>query len=84
MGVKEGKAYSVMCAYNRINGEVCCGSDALLTKILRDEWGFEGYIVSDCDAIVDIYKGHHVTQTPERSCGACSQVGLRSRMRQGV
>lgn len=67
MGIKEGKAYSVMCAYNRINGEVCCGSDHLLTKILREEWGFNGYIVSDCDAIVDIYKYHKVKETPEEA-----------------
>lgn len=67
MGIKEGKAYSVMCAYNRINGEVCCGSDHLLTKILREEWGFTGYVVSDCDAIVDIYKYHKVKETPEEA-----------------
>jgi beta-glucosidase len=64
MGIKEGKAYSVMCAYNRYNGEVCCGSDALLNGILRTEWGFEGYVVSDCGAIADIYKEHKVVETP--------------------
>ncbi|MEI9921528.1 MAG: glycoside hydrolase family 3 C-terminal domain-containing protein [Bacteroidota bacterium] len=75
MGVKEGKAYSVMCAYNRINGEACCGSDHLLTKILREEWGFNGYIVSDCDAIVDIYKGHKITQTPEEAAALAVKSG---------
>jgi beta-glucosidase len=64
MGIKEGKAYSVMCAYNRLNGEACCGSSSLLTSILRNEWGFEGYVVSDCGAIVDIYRGHKVVDTP--------------------
>jgi beta-glucosidase len=64
MGIKEGKAYSVMCAYNRYNGETCCGSDALLNGILRTEWGFDGYIVSDCGAIRDIYAGHKVVSTP--------------------
>ena len=63
--VKEGKAYSVMCAYNRFDGKACCGSDTLLLKILRDEWGFEGYVVSDCGAISDIYQGHHVLKTVE-------------------
>jgi beta-glucosidase len=64
MGIKEGKAYSVMCAYNRYNGETCCGSNSLLTGILRTEWGFDGYIVSDCGAINDIYNGHKVVATP--------------------
>jgi beta-glucosidase len=75
MGVKEGKAYSVMCAYNRVNGEVCCGSNQLLTKILRDEWGFDGYIVSDCEAITDIYKYHKVTATPEEAAALAVKSG---------
>jgi beta-glucosidase len=64
MGIKEGKAYSVMCAYNRYKGEACCGSDLLLKDILRDEWGFQGYIVSDCGAIDDIYRFHKIVATP--------------------
>ena len=52
--VVEGKAYSVMCAYNRTNEEPCCANKRLLTDILRDEWGFAGYVVSDCGAIEDI------------------------------
>lgn len=64
MGIKEGKAYSVMCAYNRYNGEACCGSSSLLNGILRLEWGFDGYVVSDCGAINDIYEGHKITGTP--------------------
>ena len=75
MGVKEGKAYSVMCAYNRINGEVCCGSNHLLTKILREEWGFDGYIVSDCGAINDIYQFHKVTATPEEAAALAVKSG---------
>lgn len=63
MGIKEGKAYSVMCAYNRYNGETCCGSSKLLNGILRTEWGFEGYVVSDCGAISDIFNGHKVVAT---------------------
>jgi beta-glucosidase len=75
MGIKEGKAYSVMCAYNRINGEVCCGSNHLLTQILREEWGFNGYIVSDCEAITDIYKFHKVVATPEEAAAMAVKSG---------
>ena len=64
MGVVQGGSYSVMCAYNRFRGEACCGSDFLLNKILRDDWGFEGYVVSDCGAIWDFYTGHKVVETP--------------------
>ena len=56
--VKEGKAVSVMGAYSRTNGEPCCASHTLLQKILRDEWGFDGYVVSDCGAIHDIHAHH--------------------------
>lgn len=67
--VDEAHVASVMCAYNRFNDEPCCGSSPLLQSILRDEWGFDGYIVSDCWALVDFYaKGHHeVVQTPEEA-----------------
>jgi beta-glucosidase len=74
MGIKEGKAYSVMCAYNRYNGETCCGSSSLLTGILRTEWGFDGYVVSDCGAINDIYNGHKVVATPAEAAA----LGVRS------
>lgn len=57
-GVKE-----VMCAYNRFEGEPCCGSSRLLQQILRDEWGFKGLVLSDCWAISDFYtEGHHNTE----------------------
>jgi beta-glucosidase len=59
--VKEAKAVSVMGAYNRTNGEPCCASKTLLQDILRDEWGFDGYVVSDCGAIQDIHAHHKVT-----------------------
>ena len=51
-GIKEGKAYSLMCAYNRFDGKACCGSEKLLGNILRSSWGFSGFVVSDCDGIV--------------------------------
>jgi beta-glucosidase len=56
--IMEAKAYSIMGAYNRVNGEACCASPTLLQKILREEWGFEGYVVSDCGAIDDIFSNH--------------------------
>jgi len=58
MCVREGGAQSIMCAYNRYEGEPCCSSTLLMTSILRREWGFDGYIVSDCGAISDILYGH--------------------------
>ncbi len=56
-----------MGAYNRTNGEPCCGSKTLLQDLLRDEWGFDGYITSDCWAISDFHLHHHVTSTPVES-----------------
>jgi len=56
--IVEGKADSVMCAYNRMNGEPCCANKELMTDILRGEWKFSGYVVSDCGAIDDIYMRH--------------------------
>jgi beta-glucosidase len=75
MGIKEGKAYSVMCAYNRLNGEACCGSNHLLNDILRKEWNFNGYIVSDCEAITDIYANHKLVATPEEAAALAVKSG---------
>jgi len=61
--VVEGGAESVMCAYNRTLDEACCASDLLLRRILRGEWGFNGYVVSDCWAIQDIYATHRLVET---------------------
>ena len=59
--VQEAGVETVMGAYNRTNGEPCCGSKTLLKDILRDEWGFKGHVVSDCWAIKDFHTGHMVT-----------------------
>ncbi len=61
--VREGGAASVMGAYNRFNGEPCCASPRLLTQILREEWGFDGFVFADCGAILNIYKFHKVVST---------------------
>jgi beta-glucosidase len=65
--IQEGKAASVMGAYNRVNGESASGSQRLLQDILRRDWGFTGYVVSDCGAIDDIYKTHKIVATPEEA-----------------
>src|SRR5260370_14203105 len=56
--IREGGAYSVMCAYNRVDGDPACASPRLLTDILRKQWGFSGYVASDCGAVGDIFRGH--------------------------
>jgi beta-glucosidase len=75
MGIREGKAYSAMCAYNRFQGEACCGSNHLLVKILRNEWGFDGYVVSDCGAIYDIYENHELVESPEEAAALAVKSG---------
>ena len=61
--LREGKAYSTMCAYTRYLGKPCCASAFLLKEILRNKWHFEGYVVSDCEAITDIWKYHKYVKT---------------------
>jgi len=73
--VREAGAWSVMGAYNRTNGEPCCASPTLLEKILRQEWGFEGYVVSDCWAIYDIYAHHKVVATPAEAAALAVKAG---------
>jgi beta-glucosidase len=65
--VVEGKAFSVMSAYNALYGQPCSGSEYLLGDILRKQWGFEGYVVSDCWAICDFHLRHKVTNTSQES-----------------
>ena len=73
--VKEAKVETVMGAYNRTNGEPCCGSKTLLTDILRKEWGFGGHVVSDCWALVDFHENHKVTHTAPESAAMAMQNG---------
>ena len=65
--VVNANVYSVMGAYNRVNGESASASNYLLQEILRDKWGFNGYVVSDCGAINDIHANHKIVKTPEES-----------------
>jgi beta-glucosidase len=73
--VIEARAESIMTAYNRTNGEPCSGSVTLIQRILREEWGFDGYVVSDCWAIRDFHEAHGVTRTPEESAALAVKAG---------
>lgn len=73
--VKDGQVEAVMGAYNRTNGEPCCGSQLLLEDILRGRWGFQGHVVSDCGAIQDFHTGHMVTATPTQSAALALNRG---------
>jgi beta-glucosidase len=74
--VTEGKAESVMCAYNRINGEPGCANTFLLVDQLRKAWGFNGYVVSDCDAVVDIFEGHHFVKSQAAAAAVALKTGM--------
>ncbi len=73
--VKEARVEAVMGAYNRVNGEPACGSRTLLIDILREEWGFEGHVVSDCWAIKDFHEKHHVTGNATESAAMAVNNG---------
>lgn len=73
--VQEAKVASIMGAYNRVNGEPCCGSPTLLQKILWEEWGFDGYVVSDCWAIKLFHETHGVTKNSVESVALAARHG---------
>jgi len=73
--VAEGRVEAVMGAYNRTNDEPCCGSRTLLQDILRDEWGFDGHVTSDCWAIKDFHQNHHITKTAPESAALAVKNG---------
>ncbi len=73
--VGEGGAYSVMCAYNRVDGQAACNSDMLLGDVLRGRWRFPGYVVSDCGAIDDIYQRHKLVKTAAEAAAAAVKAG---------
>ncbi len=74
--VTEGKAESIMCAYNRVNGQPGCANTFLLVDTLRGAWKFNGYVVSDCDAVVDIYEGHHFTKSQAEAAAVSNKAGM--------
>lgn len=73
--VKEGRVEAVMGAYNRTNGEPCCGSRTLLIDILRKGWGFEGHVTSDCWAVKDFHEHHKVTDSALESAAMAMENG---------
>jgi len=73
--VVDGHAESIMCAYNAVDGIPACASDFLLQKILRDDWGFRGYVTSDCGAVRDITTGHHYTPDDEHGSAVAVRAG---------
>jgi len=75
--VREGKVAGVMGSYNAIDGVPACANSFLLTDLLRNQWGFEGYVVSDCDAIRDIWgqRQHKFVKTPEEAAAAAIKAG---------
>ena len=74
--VTEGKAESVMCAYNRVNGQPACANTFLLQDTLRGAWKFNGYVVSDCDAVVDIFQGHHFAKSQAEAAADAIKTGM--------
>ena len=75
MAIKDGRAESVMCAYNRVDGLPACANPRLLDDILRKEWGFKGYVVSDCGAVGDIYRFHKTSPNAQEGVAAALKAG---------
>jgi beta-glucosidase len=73
--VVEGKADSIMCVYNSVDGTPGCASTDLLQKRLREQWGFQGYVVSDCGAVGDIHRNHKFTPTLGGAAVAAVKAG---------
>ena len=74
--VTEGKAGSVMCSYNSINGQPGCANNFTLVDQLRGKWGFKGYVVSDCGAVTDIFNGHHYRPTQAQASAISLTRGM--------
>jgi beta-glucosidase len=73
--ITEGKADSIMCAYNAIDGKPACASDLLLEDTLRKAWHFNGYVVSDCDAVADVNRGHHFASDDAHASAVSLKTG---------
>ncbi len=74
--IVDAQAGSIMCAYNRVNGEPACASQSLLVKTLRQDWKFNGYVVSDCDAVIDISAHHKYAVDPAAGAAAAIKAGV--------
>jgi beta-glucosidase len=82
MAIRDGGAYSVMCAYNSVDGLPACANPRLLGDILRGQWGFSGYVVSDCGAIGDIYLNHKTA--PNAAAGVAQAIRAGTDLNCGV
>ncbi|KAL0422351.1 UNVERIFIED_CONTAM: Beta-xylosidase/alpha-L-arabinofuranosidase 2 [Sesamum latifolium] len=74
--VLEGNVASVMCSYNQVNGKPTCGDPDLLAGVIRGEWKLNGYIVSDCDSLNEMFNSQHYTKTPEETAALAMISGL--------
>uniref|UniRef100_A0A804NJJ3 Fibronectin type III-like domain-containing protein n=1 Tax=Zea mays TaxID=4577 RepID=A0A804NJJ3_MAIZE len=74
--VEDGRAASVMCSYNQVNGVPTCADAAFLRGTIRGRWGLDGYIVSDCDSVDVFFRDQHYTRTPEDAAAATLRAGL--------
>jgi beta-glucosidase len=74
--VTEGNVQSVMCAYNAVDGQPACANDMLLGEHLRKDWGFKGYVVSDCGAAADIFDWHHYKPNAEEGVAVAFKAGM--------
>ena len=73
--VQDAKVREVMCAYQRLDDDPCCGSQRLLQTILRDEWGFQYLVVSDCGAVSDFYESHKSSSSPVHASAKATIAG---------
>jgi beta-glucosidase len=73
--IRQGHADSIMGAYSALNGQPCCANPRLLGTILRQQWGFKGYVVSDCGAIGDIFHGHHFAASMPQAAALAVKAG---------
>ena len=73
--VEQGEVTSLMCSYNSVNGKPSCANPWLLETVARDQWQFDGYITSDCDADANVFSTHHYTATPEEAVADVLHAG---------
>lgn len=76
MLAQQGKVYSFMCAYNRLYGEPCCSDPFLLTEILRKQWGFNGFVATDCGAVWDMFMYHHTAKDSVEGMAKAIRAGV--------
>ncbi|HMC99897.1 MAG TPA: glycoside hydrolase family 3 N-terminal domain-containing protein, partial [Ferruginibacter sp.] len=76
MLAQDGKVYSFMCAYNRLYGEPCCSNPFLLSEILRKQWGFKGFIATDCGAVYDMFELQHTAKDSVEGMALAIRAGV--------